>query len=355
MQNVFRLTRASFFVPAVLSLIFLWFLLMHFDARRAASNQRASGLAAVAGAYDPYQSAMTYITPSAKPQGGVVGGVPGGIRRDQMGVGGVINGIVSSEPVAEKQLLAYDRQSAAPDQKLIRTVALELVVRDVRAIADQLRHAAESSGGELESVSLEQREVGLQSGEIRLRVPAANLDTALAELKKLAIRVQHEQIDTRDVNREYLDTDSRLRNMRAEEQQYLALLKRAGSMKDTLEVTEKISEVRGEIERLQGELNYMSRQVAMSAISIRLIQESDAQVAGLHWRPLYNAKLAAREMLSGLADWVDFLVALILKLPLILVWFVTAVLLAAMAWKGMRWLWKKFVPARKELEPATQS
>ena len=82
-------------------------------------------------------------------------------------------------------------------------------------------------------------------------------------------------------------------------------------MSDTLEVTEKISEVRGEVERLQGELNYMSHQVAISAIAIRLIQESDAQVAGLHWRPLYNAKLAAREMISGHADWLDFLVALI--------------------------------------------
>jgi hypothetical protein len=350
MQNVFRRTRASFLVPAFLSLIFLWFLLMHFDFRRAASNQRSTGLGAVAGGYDPYQSAMTYISPSARPRGGVVGGVPGGI------VSGKLGGLASREPVGENHQAVYDRQSAAPDKKLIRTVALELVVRDVRAIADPLRRAAESSGGELESVSLQQREVGIQFGEIKLRVPAANLDDALAELKKLAIRVQHEQIETRDVTREYLDTDSRLRNMRAEEQQYLLLLKRAGSMKDTLEVTEKISEVRDEIERTQGELNYMSRQVAMSAISIQLIQESDAQVAGLHWRPLYNAKLAAREMLAGLADWVDFLVALILKLPFILVWLVTAVLLAAIGWKAVRWLWKRIVrPKSVGTEPSGAS
>jgi hypothetical protein len=335
----FPQVRFAVLIPGVmLALILLLMFIMHHDYQQNISQQKSTGLGAVATGWDPISlwkqsSPMEYIHPSSR--GGVIGGRLESVTYDQQ----------------------QDKQSIAPDRKLIRTVALELVVRDVRGASEQLRRITENFSGEIDTLGISEQDLSLRSGALKMRVPADQLENALSEFKKIAVRVQREELQARDITREYTDSEARLRNMRAEEQQYLALLRRAGSMKDTLEVTEKINEVRGNIERMQADLNFMAHQVAMSSVDVSLMQESDAQVAGIHWRPLYNAKLSAREMLSGMADWADFLVALLLRIPLILVWLVTIVVIGALAWKSVRWLWRRFFPNANSMKagPAPES
>ena len=45
------------------------------------------------------------------------------------------------------------------------------------------------------------------------------------------------------------------RNLKAEEQQYLLILKQAKTVKDKLDVSEKLSDVRGQTEQQQAEFN----------------------------------------------------------------------------------------------------
>jgi Domain of unknown function (DUF4349) len=91
-----------------------------------------------------------------------------------------------------------------------------------------------------------------------------------------------------------------MRNLRAEEQQYLAIMNQAHTVKDTLEVSGKLSDVRDRIERLQAQVQLMTHDIEMSVVTIALMQESEARVFGIRWRPLYNAKIAVRELLVDL-------------------------------------------------------
>jgi hypothetical protein len=75
----------------------------------------------------------------------------------------------------------------------------------------------------------------------------------------VAARVDREEIKSEDVTRQYVDIDARLRNMRAEEERYLEILKRAATVKDTLDVTQHLADVRGRIEQAQGEMNLLTR------------------------------------------------------------------------------------------------
>jgi hypothetical protein len=260
------------------------------------------------------------------PETGVAGGVPGGT------VGGVIGG------VATELQQASEVGASLESRKIICTGSLELLVRDVPDAAGKIRGTASSLGGFVEKSS--QADTGGITASIVMRVPAERFDQAMAEIKRGAVRVESENVEARDVTREYIDLDARLRNARAQEAQYLLIMKRATTVKDTLEVSEKLGEARQNVEQLQGEMKYMTTQIAMSSIEISLRAEPQA-VAGIHWRPLYQAKTAALEMVSGLADWVDTIVVFIIKLPLILVWLVTIVVIAALAWRVVRWLWKQ--------------
>ena len=64
---------------------------------------------------------------------------------------------------------------------------------------------------------------------------------------------------------------------------------------------------------------------------------------GLECRPLYNARRAFRDLLAGLADYADSMVAFLIYLPLIFVWIATILFFAVIAWRLLRWVWKRFI------------
>jgi hypothetical protein len=157
-----------------------------------------------------------------------------------------------------------------------------------------------------------------------------------AEIRKLGLRVEREQMGAEDVTRRYVDHQARLRNLRAQETQYLAILKQAKTVKDTLDVSEKLNGVRGDIEQQQAEFEALSKQVETVAITVSLHSEAEANVFGLHWRPLYELKLAVMQGLEGLADYATAMFSFVFYLPAILLWLATILVGAALGWKILR-------------------
>jgi hypothetical protein len=236
--------------------------------------------------------------------------------------------------------------SGQPDaldaRKIIRNGALDLLVTDVGQSIEKIGSIVKSAGGFVEKST--QSNSGSHSASVTVRIPAARLDQVITQVKALATTVDRESVEARDVTREYIDLDARLRNAQAEEAQYLQILKRATTIKDTLDVTEKLSDVRGRIEQMQGEMKFLTSQIDLSTLGISLHAEADETVAGIHWRPLRQAKVAVNEMVSGLADWVDSVVAFFINLPLIAVWLFSVVFLVVVAVRLVRFLWRRFGP-----------
>mgnify|MGYP001137838940 CR=1 FL=1 len=231
------------------------------------------------------------------------------------------------------------------DRKLIRNCFLNLVVKNPSAIAEKIRVLAEGSGGFLGSSTTS----GVDSGAatLTIRVPEPRFEEVHSEIRKLGLRVDSEKLDAQDVTRQYVDQEARLRNLHAEEAQYLSILKRSANVKDTLEVTEKLNAVRGEIEQQQAEFNALSKQVETVALTISLYAESDVQVFGLNWRPLFQLKLSARDGVLALGDYVASITAFLFYLPAILLWVATIVLGAAGAWRLLKWVARVFFGVTK--------
>ncbi len=296
---------------------------------RTITAQRGSGLAAVTGevGWDPVslwrqRSWRDLVQPRSRhyqemgiSMASVVGGVPGGIPDGALG------------GVAED----------AAAHKIVRTTSLKLEVKHPAESAEKIRALAEQMGGYMVS-----SEVGgnrdLPGAAITIRVPATRFEEARNEIRNLALRVESEKADANDVTKDYVDKEARLRNLRAEEAQYLAIMKRATNVKDTLEVSGKLSEVRGKIEQQQAEFEALARQVDTVAITAVLRAEADTRVFGIHWRPLYELKLAARDGLESLANYATTMTAAIFRLPAVLLWLATIILVAAIGWRTMRWV-----------------
>lgn len=225
---------------------------------------------------------------------------------------------------------------AADDRKMFRTDEIDLSVEHPAECAGQIRALAERLGGYLET-----SQVGggqdAPSASLTVRVPVEHFDEARTGIRKLGLRVDSERLDAQDVTRQYVDQDARLHNLKAEEAQYLAILKRASTVTDTLAVSEKLGEVRGAIEQQQAEFNALSRQVETVAITVSLTAPANTQVFGLHWRPLYQLKIAARDGLNGLGDYATAMVSVLFYFPAILLWMGTFLAGLAAGYRILRW------------------
>lgn len=234
--------------------------------------------------------------------------------------------------------------SSAPGRQVIRNISMHLLVQDPSPAVEKIGTVAAHLGGYVLSSQVGVSHTGEHGAVISIRVPVGRLEEARARIRQLALRVDNERSEAQDVTKDFVDMQSTLRNYHAEEDQYLAIMKRASATKDVLEVSAKLSDVRGRIEKLQGELQYLSHQIAMSSITVYLDAEAQAQVLGIHWRPLYRLKVAARGALDSVGTYFSFLISLMLRLPAILLWIATLFVLASFGWRLLRWMTKLLFP-----------
>jgi hypothetical protein len=273
---------------------------------------------------------VDYLTPSPK----IVGGV----------IGGVIGGVAGNPPPPALRNSNSNTSSEIPERQVIRTGALEIIVGDPLQTAEQLRTLAVNFSGFVVSSNINGSDEGTRFAQVSMRIPAAHFDEARAEVRKIAKTVEQDTIEAHDVTRESVNQEAALRNARAEEAQYLAILKRAAAVKDVLEVSSRLAEVRGRIDELEGDLQFLHHQVEMSLLTITIRGMAVAQAFGFHWRPLYEAKVALRGAFAGMADYVDAMVALFVNLPVIAIWGLTIVALIKIGWMALRAAARVFFP-----------
>jgi hypothetical protein len=288
------------------------------QAFRGIAMERTAGLAAI-------ESTRHWLVPvpesvdTATLAAGIVGGAPGG-RSSGVGV-----------------IMYQKGVSGTPDDhKLVSTSSFELLVEHPAEAAERIRLLAERVGGFL----VKSQTNGAQdatSASLIVRVPAARFAEVAAEVRKLSVRVENEEMQSEDVTRHYVDQEAHLRNLRAQEAQYLNILKQARTVKDTLEVSEKLNGVRGEIEQQQAEFETLSRQVETVAVSVSLHSEAQAKVFGVPWRPSYELKFAIAQGLEGLVNYATSMLGLLFYLPAILLWLATILVGAALGWRLLRW------------------
>ena len=265
--------------------------------------------------------------------GGIVGGIPGGIAFQR--------------GVSMSYLSASDTERSN-DRKLVRTSSIDLLVKRPAEAAEKIRSLTEHAEGFL----VKSQTNGAQdatTASLIIRVPEARFAEVAAQIRSLGQRVEGEQVEAEDVTKRYVDQRAHLRNLQAQETQFLSILRQAKTVKDTLEVSEKLNAVPDEIEQQQAEFQALSKQVETVAITISLHSEAQVTVFGVRWRPLCELKLAMAGGLEGLANYATSMLSLVFYLPAILLWLATILVGASLGWKLLR-LGARVLFARKTLE-----
>ena len=202
----------------------------------------------------------------------------------------------------------------AAKRMLITTADLSLEVRDAKKTHDEIAGIASKAGGYVTASSLTGEE-GAQSGAVMMRVPAARYASALAEVSKLG-KVLSKQEKGEDVTEEFVDLQSRIRNLKREEEAFLAVMQKAKRVPDILEVERELSRVRGEIEQAVGRAKYLENQVALSTINVSFREPVPVVTRAVNWNVTQTALRSLHSLGEVFRVISSFIIWLVVYIPL---------------------------------------
>lgn len=190
-------------------------------------------------------------------------------------------------------VLGYSGNAPVAESMVVRTAAIELQVRDIDKGVARIRALAAAHGAQIEQLSVSGgigQPIPLAEGsvstvpspasaQIVLRVPAEKLDAAQRAAATVGT-VLSQSSSQSDVTQQHIDLSARLDNLKAEEQRLRTFFDRATKVAEMLQIETELSRVRGEIESMQAQVDYLERQAAMSTLTIALTEPAPITSVG---------------------------------------------------------------------------
>jgi len=183
-------------------------------------------------------------------------------------------GIVAGKPAAPA--IKAPQQITSP--MISRAVDLDVVVSSVvkaRTSIDAILARHQGYAADLNETDAIDSHALVAS----LRIPASQLDSAVAEFKNLG-HVNKEEQKGEDVSQQHEDLIARLKNARETEERFRDILEHhTGKMEDILEVEQEIARVRGEIEGMEAEQQALEHRVTYATVELLVVDQSAPQDA----------------------------------------------------------------------------
>jgi len=167
-------------------------------------------------------------------------------------------------------------QQAEADRKVIRRVTLQLSTPDVRATYLRAALLISQARGEFVQDSALTGTGNQMQANLTLRVAVDRLSEVLNELRELG-KVESEQANGEDVTEQVVDVEARLANEQRVEKELQELLenRQDAPLEDIIKLRDKLSEVRGSIERLIAQRDQLDRLVKLATVLV-IIRPAEA-------------------------------------------------------------------------------
>jgi hypothetical protein len=212
-----------------------------------------------------------------------------------------------------EQAVAVDIE-LAQNRKVIRNADLQIEADDTRAAIDRIVALVEAAGGFVADATVNPVEdpEDQPTASMTLRIPSAELSRVMNQIKDSVQKVVSESQSADDVTEQFIDLEARLTNLEALEVELRALLTEVRQQPDAdpdklLRVFNEVAAVRGQIEQIQGQLDYLENVVDLATLSIGLTPTpAVVPIVEDTWEPIEVARDALRSLVAGLqgvADW----------------------------------------------------
>lgn len=163
-------------------------------------------------------------------------------------------------------------------KKIVKDGNISFETNNINATRKKILYSLKKSGGYVvEDNESTNSEENRKEYTLKILVPAKNFDLILDTVSSAADKIDSKNISITDVTTRFIDITTRLANKKILENRYLELLKRGSKISDLLEIENKLTEIRSDIESTQGQLNYLNKQIAYSSLDITFYTKQIAQ------------------------------------------------------------------------------
>lgn len=203
------------------------------------------------------------------------------------------------------------------NRKWVITMSLTAETENLTDAMGLLAEKIQASGGYVESQSISGTAVNSgrsPSAYITVRIPAEQLDSFVEDVSGMTNVVSSSRY-VEDITLRYTDTEGRVKALKTEEARLLELMEQAETMSDLLEIEERLTEVRYQLENYTSTLRLYDNQVdyATLDLTLREVEKFTPPEKQGFWQ----------KVTSGLADSivdlgqgiVDFVAWVLIELP----------------------------------------
>jgi hypothetical protein len=224
-----------------------------------------------------------------------------------------------------------DEVAFVDDAKIVRTGSMELEVADVAKALSAARDAIRAVGGYI-GASQQQRSGDETVATVTYRIPVARWEDTLASMRGLGT-VMGEKTDATEVTAQIIDLDARIRNLKASEQALVGYAEKAPKVSDLLEIQSRLTDTRGEIERLSAQQANLSNQAALATLAVTFgVKPVEVTKTTEGWDPAAEVDRASATLIGLGQGIVSFaIVFAIVWLPILVIVGIVAIVGLALA------------------------
>ncbi|MCU0328503.1 MAG: DUF4349 domain-containing protein [Chitinophagales bacterium] len=224
-----------------------------------------------------------------------------------------------TEEINNAQEKNNNNQVSESKKKIIKDGSITVKTNDINKSKTHIDTLLRKFNAYYEKEELDKSDQQI-SYNLKVRVPAKSFEDLISNIEGGYGEIENKSIQARDVTEEFVDIETRLANKRAYLKRYIELLAKTTSIKDILDIEEKIRSLQEEIESTEGRLKYLIDQVAISTIDIELTKEI-AYIYKSHSQFNFLERIKA-SLSNGWAFFVSFILWIISIWPFLLLSYI---------------------------------
>jgi hypothetical protein len=214
------------------------------------------------------------------------------------------------------QAVSPEQVDYVQDKKIIKDARVGLKVENYDSYRLKLDSVINSLNGYISNDNQDKNDYNIKCN-LSIRMQAENFEKFLQYLENGDAKLLYKNVSARDVTEEFIDIEARLKTKKEVEKRYIQLLGKAHSIKDILEIEEKLRVIREEIEAKEGRLKYLKNQVAYSTIYLQITQELEYKYEPVKEKSFFQRLWKSID--KGWKGFITFLLFLFRIWPVILI------------------------------------
>jgi hypothetical protein len=182
---------------------------------------------------------------------------------------------------------------------IVRTGSVQVQVTDVAGAMARARDAVTAAGGYVGG-SRQERDGDKIVATVTYRVPVDRWESTLDAIRGLG-KVMGESTDSAEVTAQVVDLDARIRNLKASETALVGYAASAPKVTDLLEIQDRLTSTRSQIEQLTAQKQNLENQAALSSLTVTFGVEIVAVTqAAERWDPAKEVDRASATLVGML-------------------------------------------------------